>query len=76
MDIGGDIADVYGTAMVTLTNTKTKVSRTFKTARAAGKFLERSGWPKGLLYAPEEDRVALAVVMAGSPWDVKEIDEK
>ena len=42
----------------------------FATSEEAGAWLREQGWPEGLLYAPDADRLGLAERMRYSPWIV------
>ena len=48
-----------------------KKVRRFRSKGMCGAWLRKQGWPKGLVYAPDADRVGLAQCMQGSPWVVK-----
>jgi hypothetical protein len=57
--------------MIELTHIASKKTWKFKTAESAGLWLEKRGEPRGLVYAPPEDRLALVDMLAGSPWKVR-----
>lgn len=44
------------------------VVKCFASKERAGAWLRSIGWPRGLVYAPDADRVDLAQVLLGSPW--------
>ena len=56
--------------MITIKNTETGNVYRFRSEQSAGAWLRSIGWPLGLVYAPDEDRVGLAKVLQGSPFEV------
>ena len=43
----------------------------FTSESQAGAWLREQNWPEHLLSAPDADRVGLARVLRGSPWEVE-----